>query len=260
LERLDDTGAAIKRVVCALAEIRDAETGAHLRRMGVYARELARALPASVREAHRVDHAYVDRLHEAAPLHDIGKIGVPDQILLKRGPLTDDERCTMRQHSAIGRAILQTAGAQTESQSVPLLQVGMEICESHHERWDGAGYPHGIRGTEIPLSARIVAVADVYDALATSRPYRAEAFAHETVCEMIVEERGGAFDPDVVDAFIVCEASLGVISQGLFEEAFETVALPPITIETDSTSRGSAARVWETSAFVETARDLGLIS
>ena len=208
LHRLHDAQAAIKRIACSLAEIRDAETGGHLKRLAVYARELALGLPKDFRACHGIDQDYVALLVEAAPLHDIGKIGVPDQILLKRGPLTDGEREVMRQHSRAGERILRAAWSGTDTEATPLMQMGCDICRGHHERYDGVGYPDGLAGDAIPASARIIAVADVYDALATPRPYRPEALDHQVVRGMIEEERGRAFDPAVVDAFLAVDARM----------------------------------------------------
>ncbi|MGQ9731566.1 MAG: HD domain-containing phosphohydrolase [Candidatus Zipacnadales bacterium] len=200
LARLRDAEATIKRVACALAEIRDAETGSHLQRIAVYTRELALALPDSVKAAYHIDETFVNLLYEAAPLHDIGKIGVPDRILLKPGPLEPAEQELMRQHCQAGERILQAA-ASGDEEDFPVLRMGREICAYHHERYDGKGYPNGLAGDQVPISARIIAVSDVYDALTTPRPYRPVGYDHQVVYRMIVEQRGTAFDPDVVTAF-----------------------------------------------------------
>lgn len=213
LQRLQSAETAIKRVACALAEIRDAETGEHLKRIAVYARELALGLSDSFKKRHGIDETYIALLVEAAPLHDIGKIGVPDHILLKRGPLTPQERQVMRQHPRTGERILRAAASAVDPTGASLMQMGCEICVAHHERYDGRGYPDGLKGESIPLPARIIAVADVYDALATPRPYRPEALEHNIVRAMIAKESGRAFDPDVVAAFLTVDQEMARAAQ-----------------------------------------------
>lgn len=213
LHRLHDAEAAIKKVACSLAEIRDAETGGHLKRIAVYARELAVTLPAEVRTRHGIDADFIALMVEAAPLHDIGKIGVPDHILLKRGPLTPQEQEIMRQHARTGERILRATWSGGDDAGASLMQMGCDICRAHHERYDGTGYPDGLAGDDIPVSARIIAIADVYDALATPRLYRPEALAHDVVRGMIAREKGRAFDPDLVDAFMSADARMAQTAQ-----------------------------------------------
>lgn len=183
-----------------LAEHRDKETGYHLERMAHY----AVALASSLRESHLyrsiLDEAFLANLHDSAPLHDIGKVGVPDCILLKPGPLTEEEFEVMRTHTSIGERALREIQSQVES--VDFLELGIEMSRSHHERFDGKGYPDGLIGTDIPLSARIVALADFYDAICTPRIYRPSAFTHQQASELISEASGKHFDPDIVDAFL----------------------------------------------------------
>lgn len=181
-----------------LAENRDELTGNHLHRVQTYCRELAKKLRTSHRLGPRVTEEFITEVCRAAPLHDIGKVGIPDQILLKPGRLTPDEFAIMTRHTLIGGRTLQEAGRLLRHDS--FLATAQEICFSHHERWDGAGYPWKLAGEEIPLSARIVALADVYDALTTVRPYK-PAFPHEEARRIILEGRGSHFDPDIVDAF-----------------------------------------------------------
>jgi putative two-component system response regulator len=178
LEILDRLGKA--------AEFRDDATGQHTRRVGTMSGRIARVLSLS-QEA-------VELIERAGPLHDVGKIGIPDAILLKPGPLDHGEMQVMRRHTIIGGDLLAPSRS-------PLLQLAAEVALSHHERWDGAGYPRGLAGNEIPLAARIVAVADFYDALSHDRPYR-NANAPDEVIELISSERGKHFDPEVVDAFL----------------------------------------------------------
>jgi putative two-component system response regulator len=167
------------------AEFRDDETGFHTQRVGRTASQLGAALGLPADE--------VEIIRRAAPLHDIGKIGIPDAVLLKDGRLDPDEIEVMKTHTLIGAEILSGSG-------VPLLVVGREIALSHHEHWDGSGYPHGIARSEIPLSGRAVAVADVFDALTHPRPYKPAWPADEALNE-IVREAGRQFDPEIVRAF-----------------------------------------------------------
>ncbi len=168
------------------AEFRDDDTGVHIVRMGFLAEALALALGQSA--------SWARLLRMAAPMHDIGKIGVPDNVLKKPGPLTPQERQVMNRHAEMGAEIL---GAS----DVPLFRLASEVALAHHERFDGAGYPHGISGTDIPLSGRIVAVVDYFDALTMDRCYR-PAFADGVALDMLAAERGRLFDPAVADAFL----------------------------------------------------------
>jgi cyclic di-GMP phosphodiesterase len=208
LDQLGETQSAIIRMACSLAESRDGETGAHLDRMAAYCRVLVTGLPHDVREANEADQAWADALADAAPLHDIGKVGIPDSILLKPGPLTPEERALMQRHAVIGAEILATVRRRLQSERVPVLDMGIEVCAAHHERFDGTGYPAGLRGERIPLSARVAALADFYDATTAPRIYRPEALSHARACEQIGQEKGRAFDPVIVDAFLTSEMDL----------------------------------------------------
>jgi putative two-component system response regulator len=167
-------------------EYHDGATGAHIERVGAYTAEIATALG--------LPEAEVELLRLAAPLHDIGKIAIEDRILGKTGTLTPDERRLMERHTDVGRDLLGGSGSE-------LLQLAATIAWTHHERWDGSGYPRGLRGEEIPLGGRIVAVADVFDALTSDRPYRPR-LSIEAARAWIVEGAGQAFDPDIVGAFV----------------------------------------------------------
>lgn len=185
-----------------LADSRDPETGAHLERMREYCRILAEHLSHTEKFRDRIDGDYVKLIYLTSPLHDIGKVGVPDRVLLKPGKLSWDEFEIMKQHAAIGAQTLDAAAqAYPEAQ---FLSMARDIAWSHHERFDGTGYPRRLAGEAIPLCGRIVAVADVYDALTTKRVYK-PAFDHETAREIIVDESGRQFDPEIVDAFLACE-------------------------------------------------------
>ena len=185
-EELEDARMEILHRLARAAEFRDDDTGQHTQRVGHLAARLARVLGRPDQE--------VELIRRAAPLHDVGKIGVPDRVLLKAGRLDSDEVLVMQRHTVIGGAILSGS-------TVPLLSLGCEIAVSHHERWDGSGYPSGAVGIAIPLSGRIVAVADVFDALTHGRPYKRAWAVREAQAE-IVRESGRQFDPDVVEAFV----------------------------------------------------------
>ncbi len=182
-----------------LAESRDEQTGAHLERIRMYSRILAEELSQSDEYRNVVDGEYVQLLYLTSPLHDIGKVGIPDAVLLKPGRLTAEEFEVMKQHTIIGWNTLEAAvQAHPEAK---FLAMARDIALTHHEHYDGRGYPHGLRGEDIPLCGRITAVADVYDALTSRRVYKPE-FTHERARAIIVEASGTQFDPDVVDAFL----------------------------------------------------------
>ncbi len=182
-----------------LAESRDPETGAHLERMREYCRVIAQHLSDHDKYSDYIDGQYVETIYLTCPLHDIGKVGIPDCVLLKPGRLTDREFGIMKNHSIIGGETL-TAAAR-EYPEARFLRMARDIAISHHERFDGSGYPFGLAGEEIPLSGRIVALADVYDALTTKRVYKS-AFSHDIARSIVLEGRGVHFDPDIVDSFI----------------------------------------------------------
>mgnify|MGYP005837167303 CR=1 FL=1 len=184
-----------------LAEYRDDETAAHLDRVQRYAGLLARRLRSRPAFRAVLTDDFIRDLVLSTPLHDIGKIGIPDEILLKKGPLTPKEFAVMRTHVEIGRQTLEFAVARTGS--MPLLQMCIDIVYGHHEKWDGSGYPEGRRADEIPLAARIVALADVYDAITSQRPYKPPQ-PHERALDVIRKETGRHFDPAVVKAFLDC--------------------------------------------------------
>ncbi len=184
--------------LAGLAETRDPETGAHIERTRLYVKVLALELRRESREGYVLDNDAIDLLYRTAPLHDIGKVGVPDSILLKPGKLTPDEFEEMKKHTVYGLNALRRTAGQLGSNS--FLEYAATIAYQHHERWDGNGYPQGLAGTEIALSARLMALADVYDALISRRCYK-EPFTHEKACTIIHEGAGSHFDPVVVEAF-----------------------------------------------------------
>lgn len=194
-----------------LAESRDRATGMHLERIAEYSVVLARTLRAGPYGG-RITDDFLDRLGIAASLHDIGKVGVPDAILLKEGPLSDEEREVMRSHTVVGGDTLrQLAAGDSDTE---LIGMAMEIAYQHHERWDGAGYPRGLAGEGIALAARIVALADAYDAITSARPYK-PAFEHKEAVSRIASDRGTHFDPVVVDAFLACHREIDRVRQKL---------------------------------------------
>jgi HD-GYP domain-containing protein (c-di-GMP phosphodiesterase class II) len=184
-----------------LAEARDENTGEHLIRMGRYSRLIAELLYES-KYSEEVTLEYVEMVERFSPLHDIGKVAISDRILLKPGKLTKEEFDEMKHHTVYGAEVLKIAEKNMGSTGKSWFGMGIEIAEGHHERWDGTGYPHGRRGKEIPLSARIVAVADVFDALTSRRPYK-EAFDLNVAYDILMEGRGKHFDPDIIDLFML---------------------------------------------------------
>jgi putative two-component system response regulator len=182
-----------------LAEVRDPETGNHLRRTQEYVRTLAEALKENLRFATVLDAATIALIAKSAPLHDIGKVGIPDSILLKPGKLTPAEWEIMKTHSRLGAEAIEQAERDSE-RPVAFLGIAKDIARFHHEKWDGSGYPEGLAGEAIPVSARIMALADVFDALIARRVYK-EPMSFDAARAVILKDRGTHFDPDVVDAF-----------------------------------------------------------
>lgn len=182
-----------------LAESRDPETGEHLERMREYCRIIADELKEHTQYAAVIDEKYIENMYLASPLHDIGKVGVPDRVLLKPGKLTAEEFEEIKKHPTLGADTLRAVSQECPDND--FVKIGIEIAETHHEKWDGSGYPKGLAGKDIPLAGRILALGDVYDALTSKRVYK-DAFSHEKSREIIVEGRGKHFDPDVVDAFL----------------------------------------------------------
>ena len=217
---LVQTRDAVMYGLTRLADSRDRETGAHITRLQhlstVLAREAAMDYP-------EISHAWIETLRFASALHDIGKVGIPDAILLKPGRLDDEERLIMQQHPLIGAECLAAIGDRLGDND--FLSMAREIALHHHEWWDGSGYPSGMRGEAIPLAARIVAIADVYDAATSTRIYRA-AQSHDDVREMIVALSQRQFDPRLVDAFLLAEPEMRRISEaGQCEDEAERFSL-----------------------------------
>lgn len=195
-----DTQDVTIEILASLAETRDNETGNHIRRTQHYVRALARQLQFHPSFAdYLVDHQ-IDTLFKYAPLHDIGKVGIPDSILLKPGKLDPDEFKIMKTHTTLGHNAIENAEKRLGTK-IEFLACAKEIALFHHEKWDGSGYPNGLAGHAIPISARLMAVADVYDALTSRRVYK-DAIPHDQAIAIVLEGRGRHFDPDIVDAFI----------------------------------------------------------
>lgn len=196
--------------MASLAETRDNETGYHIRRTQHYVRLLAQQLRHHPRFAVVLDDDTIELLYKSAPLHDIGKVGIPDSILLKPGPLTPEEFEIMQSHTVLGRDAIAAAEKLLDTPS-SFLRLAREIAHYHQEKWDGSGYPEGLAGDAIPVSARLMAVADVYDALISRRVYK-PPMPHEQAVEIIRSERGRHFDPDMVDAFLQIAESFRAIA------------------------------------------------
>ena len=184
-----------------LTEERDNETGEHLQRMKIYSRMIAEFLAKEEKYKEFIDISYINDIERFAPLHDIGKVAIQDEILLKPGKLTYEEFEIMKTHVTYGAKVLTMADDNLKKKGRGIFKLAVEITEGHHEKWDGSGYPYGRAGEAIPLSARIVAMADVFDALTSERPYK-KAFSFEISIGIIIEGRGKHFDPEVVDVFI----------------------------------------------------------
>lgn len=208
LEQLQD---ATMSAMASLAETRDNETGNHIRRTQHYIKALAEQLVAMGHYQDILTPAVIELYYKSAPLHDIGKVGIPDQVLLKPGKLTDEEFTTMKTHAAIGQTVIEIVEDSLDFES-DFLKVGKEIASGHHEKWDGSGYPNGLSGEAIPLSARLMAVADVYDALISHRVYK-PGFSHEKAVSIITEGAGQHFDPLIVEVFLSIESRFAQIAR-----------------------------------------------
>lgn len=197
--------------LASLAETRDNETGNHILRTQNYVKALASHVRDQQRFKDQLPWEQITLLYKSAPLHDVGKVGIPDHILLKPGKLTPEEFEIMKSHTTLGRDAILAAESKLDS-STSFLRVAREIAYAHHEKWDGSGYPQALSGDAIPLSARIMAIADVYDALISQRVYK-PAFPHEKAVAIIAEGRGKHFDPDLADAFAAIADQFDRIAQ-----------------------------------------------
>ncbi len=196
----------------SLAETRDNETGNHIRRTQNYVRSLAKHLRNHPRFSAFLNDENIEMVYKIAPLHDIGKVGIPDYILHKPGKLTDEEFEIMKTHTTLGGNAISGAESMTNVRNNPFLKAARQIAIGHHERWDGSGYPFALTGDHIPIVARLMAVADVYDAMTCKRVYKA-AIPHDEVAAFIVAGKGKHFDPDVVDAFVAVQSEFREIAE-----------------------------------------------
>ena len=196
--------------MASLAETRDSDTGNHIRRTQFYVKALAEHLKDHPRFAPLLDDATIAMLFKSAPLHDIGKVGIPDRILLKPGRFEPHEFEIMKTHTTLGRTAIEHA-EQSLGMTVDFLTCAKEIAQWHQEKWDGSGYPDGIGGDDIPVAARLMAVADVYDALISRRVYK-DGMPHEKAAQIIQDGKGSHFDPDMVDAFLEIQEQFRAIA------------------------------------------------
>lgn len=215
--------------MASLAETRDNDTGNHIRRTQNYIKVLAEHLKHHDRFKFSLSDRTIDMLYKSAPLHDIGKVGIPDRILLKPGRFEPHEMEIMKTHCKLGRDAIQHAEDQLGLE-VEFLKYAKEIAYGHQEKWDGSGYPEGLVGDAIPVSARLMAVADVYDALISRRVYK-EGMSHERAVSIIVEGRGTHFDPDIADAFMVLAPQFQDIARR-FADSDEDLAAKAATLKT----------------------------
>lgn len=204
--------------LASLAEARDNETGAHILRTQRYVKALAVYLQKDSPYADELEDETIDLLYKSAPLHDIGKVGIPDAILLKPGKLTDDEFEIMKGHAQIGADALKVAEKHLGTNS--FLDIARTISLTHHEKWDGSGYPRGLRGTDIPLAGRLMAIADVYDALITKRVYK-PAFDHAKAMAIIIDGKGKHFDPVIIDALLAIESQFIQIASEFSDASYQ---------------------------------------
>lgn len=225
IESLEKTNLSQKAIIfglAKLAEYRDMATGYHLERIRSYSRKLAQALQMVSSYATQIDQKFIETLFQTAPLHDIGKVGIPDYILLKKGKLTVEEFEIMKSHTTIGYNTLSSIREQYGE--MDFLNMGIDIAYCHHERFDGKGYPQGLKGEEIPLAARILSISDVYDALTTERVYK-RAYSHEETLKIMKRECGKHFDPDMFEVFLSTADKFNEIRNYFSEHETEKIAI-----------------------------------
>lgn len=225
--RVQQLQEVVVQALGSLAETRDNDTGYHIIRTKIYVRRLAEQLRTHGCYSDLINDDYIHLLYLSAPLHDIGKVGIPDRILCKPGPLTSDEFEIMKTHTTLGYEALVRA-EQALDFKLDFLQHAKDITLYHQEKWDGSGYPHGLTGHTIPLSARIMAVADVYDALTTKRVYK-DAMSHEQAVDIITTGKGSHFDPLIIESFVSIADELKQISQQYRDSEHNTPHLIEVT-------------------------------
>lgn len=199
VKEISESQIATIHALVKLSESRDDDTGLHIERTSVICGLIAEKLSALPEYEATIDQGFIDNIFKASPLHDIGKVGIPDNILQKPGKLTDEEFEIMKTHAILGYETLLEVHKEYKNNS--FIKMGMEIAKGHHEKWDGTGYPQGLVGEEIPVSARIMTLVDVYDALRSKRVYK-EPFSHEKSCEIIKEDSGKRFEPSIIKVFL----------------------------------------------------------
>ena len=209
VEEISNAQMALLFALTQMTEMRDDDTGKHVDRVQMLCRLLAHRLAEREKFRSQIDDVFIRRIYLASALHDIGKVGIPDHILLKKGRLTVDEFTIMRTHTLIGYESLAELARRYPADT--FINLAIQIARSHHEKWDGSGYPDGLREEEIPLCARIMAVADVYDALRSKRVYK-PAFSHRVSREILKDGRGKHFDPNIIDVFLECEFEFQTIT------------------------------------------------
>jgi putative two-component system response regulator len=213
--KIEKTKEVIIKSMGVIAEYRDPETGAHIKRTQNYVRIMAKYLQKTAEYASYFTNDTIYSLYKSAPLHDVGKVSIPDAILLKAGKLTGDEFEVMKTHTIKGKQAIEAILADLPNET--FLTHALEIAHTHHERWDGTGYPRGLKAYDIPISGRIMAIADVYDALITRRVYK-PAYSHEQAKKIIQDGKGTHFDPLMVDAFLALEKSFQKIAKAYTDE------------------------------------------
>jgi putative two-component system response regulator len=212
---LERTRSSLLRAMCLMAEFRETRTPEHLDRVSELSVALARELALRSRYAPLVDAAFLNNIAECAPLHDIGKVALPDEILLKPGPLTAEEIEIVKQHTTVGREVCAFVRQNVDLPDDGFIEMAAEVAGSHHEHWDGSGYPDGLKGVEIPLSARIVGLAESYDVCCSPTVYRPEPISPPQTAALVESLAGTHFDPVIVDAFRRCRSAFAdIVTQG----------------------------------------------
>jgi putative two-component system response regulator len=220
--------------LCALAEVRDGETGNHIRRTQHYLGALAERMRSHPRFSVFLDEETIQLLFKCAPLHDIGKVAIPDAILQKPGKFTPEEWAIMQRHPQYGRDAIARAAEELHGEEGAFLQHAMDIAWCHHECWNGSGYPRGLAGEAIHISARLMAVADAYDALISRRVYK-RPFSHDEAMAMIVSSRGSRYDPDVVDTFLEVQEAFQAIASHYSDPQQPSALAPSLARAPDET-------------------------
>lgn len=215
VKEIHDSQMSTILALAKLTESRDDDTGKHIERVRSYCYSLVVKLGGTSKYKRSITKEYIENLYHASPLHDIGKVGIPDNVLLKPGKLTEEELEIIKNHTTIGAQTLESVSSAYPKNA--FINMGIEIARSHHEKWDGSGYPDGLKGEDIPLSARIMTVSDVYDALRSNRPYK-KAFPHQMSVDIISKDSGSQFDPEIVTAFLEIEGEFNKFHESLKDQ------------------------------------------